>query len=142
MSVAHCLRMLSHSTTTTLEQARVLGANLVEDFKKMLDTSPDMKFYLKYYQDPSHLGLFKNYIEMKKVGYELCFWDHNMDRPKKPYIAAVYFTSCTFRYYVANENTQALELVFEEPYEEALKFRDSMPPQQQLIPIPDDNAEE
>ena len=55
------------------------------------------------------------------IALKIAFWDHNVNRPKAPNLSEILFMKGTFYYYEANPKTQALVLVHEESYDDAMK---------------------
>ena len=121
----YSLRYLSLDMHMSLDQARILGATLVEKFKAVIETSDAVKNFIAYKQAIYSTTPFPPNLEPQQIGYQICCWDEQFDRPHKPFIAAIYFFDSTFHYYVANEESQALELIFEEPYENVLTFKNT-----------------
>lgn len=54
-------------------------------------------------------------IKDEYVGFRLAFWDANMDRPLKPYLAQIRFADGNFYYHYADPVTQALQEPIVEP---------------------------
>ncbi len=60
-------------------------------------------------------------LGMKNIAVKIAFWDENLERPKAPYLSEIDFYQGKFRYYEADPKTQALKLVLEESYDDAVK---------------------
>ncbi len=116
----YCLTLRSEQPTR-LNQGRILAANNVKNFIAMLRTSPTVKAYVDHWR--SEDTNYPEEVPLSKVGYKIVFWDKNIDRPMRPYLAEILFVDSTFYYFEADATTQQLYLVFSEPYESALRFR-------------------
>ncbi len=55
------------------------------------------------------------------IGVKIAYWDENVTRPKAPFLSEIDFYEDKFRYFEADPKTQALTLVLEESYEDAMK---------------------
>jgi hypothetical protein len=55
------------------------------------------------------------------VAFRISFWDENVDRPVQPYIAEIRYLNGVFKYYTADD-LQKLVLVYQETFDEAMKF--------------------
>ena len=117
---SYCLSLFSKDKTT-LDEGRVLAARLVEEFWDMLKQDVEVKKYAQVVHEK--MASFPLDVPLEKVGYKISFWDQNIDRIQKPYLAEIHFYHKKFRYYVANEETQEVELIFEETYEDAITFK-------------------
>ena len=118
--IDYCLTLRSFQKLN-LNQGRILAANHMENFLKMLKSSPEVKEYLVL----CHAELLYTPTEVlvDNIAYKIAFWDENINRPEKPYLAEILFADKAFHYFQADPQTQALQLVFQEPYESALEFR-------------------
>lgn len=114
----------------TLEEGRILAANLMEEYLKLLKSHPSIKKYHDYcnrayrnFADPPFLS--DEIGHLKTVGIRIGYWDENIERPQKPYLAQIAFFREHFHYYEAHPETQALVLVLKESCSDAIRFRDS-----------------
>lgn len=101
----HCTRYCAHFTSDKkleLSAGRKFALPLAHDFLHMLCES-------KLHYNPNRLGL------------KIDFWDKNMNRPQKPYIAQITFSHGMFSYYQADPSTEALRLVLRESFSDAIK---------------------
>ena len=115
------------SHTKTLPEGRILASSLAQDFWKMVTTSPEVqcyqddnrKFYINnsYYKD-----IFTEKANMNQVGFKIAYWDKNVERPQAPYLAEIRFIGGVLHYYEADPQTQALHLIFQESYDQAIAF--------------------
>ncbi len=113
----------------TLQEGRVFAAGLVADFFKKVNTDPGIrKYWLEYKREYNKKHSWKKYTAAEPVIQQLAlkvgFWDANVERPQHPYLADIRFHNATFFYYEADPKTQALKLVYQEPYADALRFRE------------------
>jgi hypothetical protein len=67
------------------------------------------------------------------IGLRISFWDENIDRVVQPYIAEIRYVDGVFKYYTADE-LQRLVLVYEETFDEAMKFLDQVPLDKKPLP--------
>lgn len=121
--IVYCLTMRRYPKET-LNEARILGANLVEEFVHMLQKSKEVKDYLK--EMKATRPWLPNVFSLEDVGYRVDYWDKDINRPLPPYIAEIMFESGTFSYYEAEPETQKLKLVYKESYEQAIQYRNSL----------------
>lgn len=124
-NTVYCLTLRSEQPTR-LPQGRILAVNNVEKFVAMLRANPAVIAYVNHWRhdDPDYPAG----VPLPKVGYKIAFWDKNIDRPHKPNLAEILFVNSTFYYFEADSTTQELHLVFSEPYESALRFRNQQKP--------------
>ncbi len=104
----------------TLDKARVFATNLVNQFEHQLKQEPTVRVYAKSIQE--FVDDFPLEPELRLVGYKIAYWDENFERRQAPLMAEMQFYHEKFHYYQADPKTQALHLVFEESYEDALQF--------------------
>jgi len=112
----------------TQEEARLLATTLFRNFYQKMRTDPTVARYhadlnndFKRYKYPPLITPEPN---LHQICWKLAFWDKNVDRPEQPYIAEIQFKNAAFHYYVADPSTHALKLIFEEPYDDAIKHLD------------------
>ena len=122
LHATYCLSLASHEKQT-LDEGRIFAATLVEDFWKMLQHEPEVKKYAEVVHNEVPNAIAPPYAWLPCVGYKISYWDEEMNRMQKPYLAEMHFYRETFRYYFANPETQHVELVFEESYKDAIKFK-------------------
>ncbi len=103
----------------TLEEGRALAGDIIGSFYTMLSTDPAMIENFAYYRSlPGRES--DELVDM--IGLRIAYWDENVDRPKQPALAEIRFFDKRMHYYVADPKTQALQLVYEESYEDAVAF--------------------
>lgn len=105
--------------TEDLQQGRIRAIMFVNDFYTMLQQNKLAHIYFeesKRYHPPE--GVDK--INLKSIGIKIAYWDKQVNRPQPPYLAEITFLDKKFHYFQADPETQALKLVFEETYEDAL----------------------
>ncbi len=107
-------------TKETIQSGRALALAFTNayltDLKSHKDTyvyyEHDCKKWPKIYSSP---------LSLKNVQIRIAFWDEEVERPQAPYLAEIGFQHGKFIYYQADPQTQALTLVFEEAYDDAVK---------------------
>lgn len=107
----------------TLQEGKSLATNLVSDFLQTLQNNQQALRYLEESRRGVFVNIFPEKITPQTVGIKIAFWDKNVQRPLPPYLAEITFYDNTFRYYQTDPRTQALVLIKEESYEEAIRQR-------------------
>ena len=115
----------SHSKT--LPEGRILASSLAQDLWKKVTTSPEVQCYQddnrKFYaNNPYYKNIFTEKANMNQVGFKIAYWDKNVERPQAPYLAEIRFIGGVLHYYEADPQTQALRLIFQELYDQAVAF--------------------
>ncbi len=115
----------SHSKT--LPEGRILASSLAQDLWKMVSTSPEVQSYQDdkrefYANNPYQKKIFTEKVNMNQVGFKIAYWDKNVERPQAPYLAEIRFIGGVLHYYEADPKTQALRLIFQESYDQAMAF--------------------
>jgi hypothetical protein len=109
---------------TILEEGRILGATLFEEIRNALYTTPEIDAYRHWYHEDFHKTTpFNPTPELEQMCFKVVFWDENVDRMMPPHLAQILQLDGVFSYYEADPKTQELHLVFQEPYEEAIAFK-------------------
>ena len=102
----------------SIEEGRVRAVAFLNDWVKMMQHNEKAKMYFeesKRYHRPVPASL-----DHQITGLKIAYWDKSVNRPKAPYLAEIVFCKGVFRYYEAEPDTQALRLVLEESYDEAM----------------------
>ena len=113
--------MLHGSDTVTLEEGRKLATALNQQFWHHIQNSS--------YVEADRVDTQKNSpwrvkpLTLQQVGIRIDYWDKDVNRPKHPYLAQILFVDSKFHYFEADPQTQELKLVFEESYQDAIKFQ-------------------
>jgi len=108
-----------------LNQGRILATQLAENFTAFnLSNSVLKQSFQEAFESYSCTESFSDFV-LKKLGFRITYWNENLDRPKAPYLAEIQFRDNTFYYYEADPQTQALKLIFEESYENAITFKNA-----------------
>lgn len=90
--------------------------------KKELDLAAARKFALPLVRDFMPLRCpMQDEPQPRKLALKIAFWDNNVNRPKSPDLAEIFFSEGTFYFYEADALTQSLILVGKESYEETVK---------------------
>jgi hypothetical protein len=111
---------VTNDKMVNLDEGRKLALHLTKNYVKEIQTNPNT---VKYYECAcqSIPSRYFGKIDLKDVGIKIAFWDENIERPKMPLIAEITFLDGKFRYYEADAETQALKLIYEESYENAIE---------------------
>jgi hypothetical protein len=91
----------------TIEEARPIASAIAQ------------ALIMNMYRDPVYTNAQNEFTRGKNpasrplnndlMGFRLTFWDENMDRPLKPYVAQIRLSDSKLYYYYADSSTQALE---------------------------------
>lgn len=104
------LSLVSHDNMT-IDQARPIAKDIAQTLLNKIYTDPLFAAYCKTAQPrPTACTLTDD-----KVGFRLAFWDADVNRPLKPYLAQIRFADGKLYYHYANPQTQALEEPIVEP---------------------------
>ena len=113
----------------TLEEGRIFAATFAENFLHKLRTDPIVKKYHEMTQNRRkkmrYPPFLSDEIVPRQMGFQIGYWDDNVERPQKPYLAQILFVGGIFYFYEADPQTQALQLVYEESYDNALAYRNN-----------------
>jgi hypothetical protein len=116
----------------TLEEGRILGATIFKDFLHYLQSTPIINEYHAYRTEKFKKWKGFPAFTAKPEGHQVClkigYWDQKFDRPAAPLLAEILYVEGYANYYETDPATQALKLVYREPYEDALKFLEAQPP--------------
>lgn len=103
----------------TVEEARPIVVNMIDDFFCLVYTNQFFPVYLREQHkiSPKH---FNKVLGIDCIAFKIGFWNENIDRYLPPYLAQVLVQEGKIIYYQANPKDQSLqELPFEESFEEA-----------------------
>ncbi len=120
--------LYTSNRTITLNQGRLLAAPIAVEYLQLNCINSDLeKNILRDHNLVHHSNVKKAIpeIAIQHISFRIAFWDKNNNRPPAPFLAEIHFFDGKFHYYEANPHTQALQLVFEESYEDGLKFWDT-----------------
>lgn len=113
----------------TLDEGRIFATTLFNEFFGKLSTNfiiDDYNTYLREYSKKcTGTQLLGPKILPEQAGFYITYWDENMDRLQKPYLAQILFCDGAFHYYEADPQTQLPVLVFKESLAEAKAFLES-----------------
>ncbi len=107
----YCMLFTSNKQMS-LEQGKGLAVPIAKNYLEMILRDPSVKDYVANKRGKAP--------QANNIGLKITFWDHNVDRPKPPYLAEIMLSKGVFHYYEAEPKTQSLKLVTSEPYEEAI----------------------
>lgn len=91
----------------TLDQARPLAVHMANELINFMFASPLFAEYMKLDR--------KGSLTLDCIGYKIAFWDENVDRPLRPYLAEIRLRDGELYYYYADPETQALQAPLVEP---------------------------
>jgi len=121
------VNFMSYSSTKDmkLDQGRMLAIRLANDYTAYnLSNLALRKPFIEAYAKSSRTLSFENFA-FKQLGFRISFGNIDGKRPELPYLAEIQLRDKTFYYYEANPETQALELIFEESYDDAIIFKNA-----------------
>jgi hypothetical protein len=102
-----------------LDEARKIGAMCAKQFFEYAMSRPEaVKLIVEGNKNRPKSLL---HPEAGDFDFRISFWDENIDRQEQPYIAEIRFYGNTFKYFTSDEG-QRLVLVYEESFDEAMKF--------------------
>ncbi len=111
--------VFTSTKSTSLQQGRSIALPIVCDFSTMLQHDPAILAYYDY-----EMGTIKRHFgeppDLHNMSVRIAFWDHDVNRPKPPYLAQILFYNGVFHYFEADPETQSLRLVYHEPYADAV----------------------
>lgn len=107
-------------TQETIQSGRALALAFTKDYLAELQNNKDTSKWYAYERE-HWPQWYSGELNLKYIGVRIAFWDANVERPKAPHLAEIDFYEDKFRYYEADPKTQALKLVFEESYDDAVK---------------------
>lgn len=110
----------------TLQAGRDLAAALVSNLWQTLKESPKAHTYFEDTKQ-SIPKEYRNEMCVQNVGVKIAYWDKDVNRPLPPHLAEISFYDGKFHYYQADPKTQALNLILEETYAEAVAKSEPKP---------------
>ncbi len=108
-------------SSQTLDEGRLEALHLVNDFLLLLQNDDRAKSYYDSRKEYSRNKREPDTITLSAVGVKIAYWNKEVHRPLPPHLSEVSFYDNTFYYYVADPETQALQLLAQESYEDALQ---------------------
>ncbi len=104
-----------------LQAARKLAASCSNGFFDLIRTNKDTIAYVKKRKAWTGELFPRDFPEPCHIAYRIGFWDEYVDRVCSPNIAEIRVAGESFKYYTADEG-QRLVLVYEETWDDAMKF--------------------
>lgn len=104
-------------SATRFEDCRKEMVTLVGHFWKMVQQHPISQ---EFFEKSRSYEKLNGKMSVELIGVKIDYWNSFNNRPPLPFIAQAFFHDGKFYYYQADPRTQALVLVFEESYEDAL----------------------
>jgi hypothetical protein len=112
------------SKNDSLEEGRVLGATLFEELRNALYTLPEVEKCRRTSHDECKKKTpYAPTPDLQHLCFKVVFWDKNVDHVMPPHLAQIWLQDKVLSYYEADPKTQELRLVYQEPYEDALSFK-------------------
>lgn len=109
---------LRASHTDQLQDCRKQMIYLAKDYWTFLKKNPFAKVS---FENSTRFKDLNGKMVIKLCGIKIDYWNSFNNRPPLPYIAQAFFRDGKFYYYQADPRTQALVLIKEESYEEAMR---------------------
>lgn len=113
----------------TVDEGRIFAITLFNEFFDKLQNNSIIHNYntylQEYYKKIKSTQLIGPEILPEQAGFYITYWNENMDRLQKPYLAQILFSDGIFHYYEADPQTQLPVLVFKESLAEAKAFLES-----------------
>lgn len=111
----------------TIRQMRPIVLEMVDAFYAKINEDPLFKNYLVELEN-SHVVKIDSKIELDNLGFKIAFWDENVERPKRPYLAQIRVANEQIYYYYADPETQALKDPYIETFDQArAKLNSTLP---------------
>ncbi len=95
----------------TLDEGKNLAHQMVSDYCEYVTTNPEFRKHTLDSRKRKPIIFHHEDLNPTQIGFKVAFWDEEVNRPKKPYLAEIRFANKEIHYYVANDDTQALEEV-------------------------------
>jgi hypothetical protein len=101
----------------TVEQARPMVVNMIQDFWQKVNQDPVFVTCLKimHQKQPQYDPV----LTPKRMGMKIAFWDKNVDRPLPPNLAQIKVMEGSIYYFQANPKDQSLQDPFVESFDDA-----------------------
>lgn len=94
----------------TLEEMRPIAQNIYAQLWKKMNVDPVFDDYLEMYAlSHASLNIPKQPLTPNLLTLKIIFWDQDMNRPLKPYLAQVSVKENKIHYYYADPKTQTLQ---------------------------------
>ncbi len=103
-----------------LQQGRTRAVALVEKFLATIQQDPLSQTYFEETKRKFPRQKLDS-PNLKQLGIKIVYWDKNVNRPQPPYLSEIAFYDEKFHYYQVDPKTQALRLILEESYAEAIE---------------------
>ena len=100
----------------SLEEGRILAAEFVQDYWNTFREHPFTEQCLEKVWKHGR----EHEVGLQNFAVKIAYWDLQVNRPPIPYVAEITFYDKTFNYYQADPKTQALRLIYQESYDEAM----------------------
>ena len=98
---------LSDERKVTIEDAREMIVNIFNDYWKEISTNPIFQNY-KDKMNRLYPNDYPYEVVTADIGIKLSFWDKDVNRPLRPFVAQVKVAEDKVYYYYADPETQAL----------------------------------
>lgn len=105
-------------SSESIDEGRIRAVAFLNDWLEMMQHNEVAKTYFE--ESKRHYRPVPASLDHHIMGVKIAYWDKSVNRPKAPYLAEIIFSKDKFRYYEADPDTQALRLVLEESYDDAM----------------------
>ncbi len=106
--------LLNSPKKVTIEDVKPFIKQFVTE---LLDYMYENPLFANRYKEFFKLAKYeKSQLGLNDLAFRLDFWDENVERQLRPYLAEVRLADSTVYYYYTNETTSGLEKVLEEPF--------------------------
>lgn len=101
----------------TVDQARPMVVNMIQDFWQTVNQDPVFVACMKYMHQKQ--PGYDPVLTPKRMGMKIAFWDKNVDRPLPPNLAQIKVMEGSIYYFQANPKDQSLQNPYVESFEDA-----------------------
>ena len=137
MAAANNIQFLELTEGTLLNTMSVFGIHYVDDKKVTIEEARPLVIHLakKHWKEIITQKAYRNYFSYQQrkfgssyypkityVGFQIAYWDENVDRPLPPYLARIQVSNGEARYYYADPKTQALQEPIVEKLDELVEL--------------------
>ncbi len=112
-----CFKTMSQKKMT-LDEGKKLANQMVAEYCEYIIKNPEFREHTLATRKRQPIIFHHEDLNPSQIGFKIAFWDKDVNRPKKPYLAEIRFVNKQIHYYVANDETQALEELEIEPIDQ------------------------
>lgn len=114
-----CFKTMSQKKMT-LDAGKKLANQMVAEYCEYVTTNPEFRKHTLNHRKNQPIIFHHDDLNPAQIGFKVAFWDEDVNRPKKPHLAEIRFVNKQIHYYVANNETQALEVLLIEDLDEKM----------------------